>query len=219
MWASLPDMLRTNVTNAIRETVENLKQFPKHVVVSIIVRVYCNDLPTSFRMHSKKRSCIWCGADGHTDRLTHIVVCPVFWATLSTVLDVQYAPTLMQALMLEQTAPPMQFQNKALMLHILVDTYQNMCQSTRLNLISSLRAAVKRTSAFMSLGLPCRSSRTYSAPHRTPHRCNRRQQTPPPASVPVQVVPSVVRSMPESHSGAGSFSVQIRMPPSFGGMN
>ena len=73
---------RVQLQPLVEDALGTISMLPKSVVVSV-VKVWCNGLPTNFRLHKENRACIWCRLKDCHDRLSHVCHCPVFWQTLS----------------------------------------------------------------------------------------------------------------------------------------
>jgi len=154
LWTAGGEEHRRPLLDTMPQVLSLLRTYPQTVCISVIVKVFCNGLPTTFRKHSAKRSCIWCHETGDTDRLLHLLQCPVFWATASSILPYSFSPSLWQNLFIRDYQANINQENndervpdlaaRVEVLHVLVDTYQNMMSCPDLSICDSLRSSARR---------------------------------------------------------------------------
>ena len=76
LWCSpLSQTPKETLAECIRCSLGYVSVCPKSVVVSVC-KVWCDGVPTNFRMHKEKRKCIWGCDEMGSDRLLHYICCP-----------------------------------------------------------------------------------------------------------------------------------------------
>ena len=138
MWPThdLEEVIRNRMTLLVGQ---------KKALVLSVYKTWCNGWPTNYRKHGTARSCIICGEQGFTDRLTHYIGCNVLWTAITQALALPRFSGPFDTLLLHEHNEASVLQ-AAFALLIALSLYQeNQGKSSIHNLNRAIAEVIRRT--------------------------------------------------------------------------